>query len=140
MDKQILRSSVAFCVRFSKHHNKPRLELGIGRRGIWMCCRPTYEIIEELCESSAHQHEESDFVMWRRGRYMATQNLGIPAGLLPELTYDKLQLSCPEPPSWCVTQAHLAGAVGCDISPPAKKILLLCLKTPPGALSLCSLN
>lgn len=61
---------------------------------------------------------------------MATQILRIPAGLLPELTYDKLQQSCPEPPSWCVTEAHLAGAVGCDISPPAKKILRLFLKTP----------
>lgn len=105
-----------------------------------MCCRPTYEIIGKLCESAAHQHEESAFVMWRHGRYMAAQNLRIPAGLLPKLTCDKLQQSCPELPSWCVTQAHLASAVGCDISPPAKKILRLCLKTPPGALSLCSLN
>lgn len=139
-DKEISRSSAAFCVRFSKHHNKLRAELGIGGRGIEVCCRPTHEIIEKLCESSAHRHEESDSIMPRRGCYMATQNVRIPAGLLPRLTYDKLQLSCPELPSRCVTQAHLASAVGCDISPPAKKILLLCLKTPPGALSLCSLN
>lgn len=71
---------------------------------------------------------------------MATQDVRIPAGLLAELTYNKLQRPWPELPSWCVTQAHLAGAVGCDISPPAKKILLLYLKTPPGALSLYSLN
>lgn len=109
-------------------------------RGIEVCCRPTLEIIKKLCESSAHRHEESHSVMLRRGCYMATQNVRIPAGLLPRLTYDKLQLSCPELPSRCVTRAHLASAVGCDISPPAKKILLLCLKTPPGALSLCSLN
>lgn len=130
----------SFCVRFSKHHNKPRAELGIGGRGIEVCCQPTYEIIKKLCESSAHRHEESDFLMLRRGCYMATQNVRIPAGLLPRLTYDKLQLSCPELPSWCVTQAHLASAVGCDISPPVRKILLLFLKTPPGALSLCRLN
>lgn len=37
-DKKILRSSAAFCVRFSKHHNKPHVELGIGRRGIEVCC------------------------------------------------------------------------------------------------------
>lgn len=68
--------------------------------------------------------------MWRHGQTWQHKNLRIPAGLLPELTYDKLQQSCPEPPSWCVTQAHLAGAVGCDISPPAKKILRLFLKNP----------
>lgn len=53
---------------------------------------------------------------------------------LPRLTYDKLQLTCLEPPSWCVTQPHLAGRVGYDISPPARKILLLsCLSKAPMA-------
>lgn len=32
-----------------------------------------------------------------------------------------------EPPRRCVTQPHLAGVAGYDISPPAKKILLLLL-------------
>lgn len=44
-----------------------------------------------------------------------------------ELTYDKLQLSRLELPRWCVTQSHLDSVVGCDISPPAKKILFLLL-------------
>lgn len=41
------------------------------------------------------------------------------------LTNDKPQLSCLEPPTWCVTQPHLEGLAGFDISPPAKSILRL---------------
>lgn len=53
-----------------------------------------------------------------------------PLASFPKLSYDKLQLSCFEPPSWCVTQSHLARPVGYDISPPLPRGSFFYLLSP----------
>lgn len=101
-----------------------------------MCCRPACEIIERRGKKHKQTNPKNvwapkaaawkmRFVMLRCRRNTRGANVSAPSGLSsPRLTNDKPQLSCLEPPTRRVTQPHLVGLAGYDISPPAKNILL----------------
>lgn len=90
--------------------------VGTCRKGIWNVS-PTGRcaIIARELGSPAWRMR---FATSRCGPNMTTRNCGNAHWpLSPELTYDKLRLSRPEPPSRCVRLPHLARAVGCMITP-----------------------